>query len=334
MRLTGAVDSNSPAIWEVRRGRPILHVLTSFAGRPSVAAGSSLAGLSAARETDIVPWPPGGNWMEAVVSDDHGTWYGYYHNEHVADDVCPGTRKFIPRIGAARSTDHGLTWENLGIILEAPRGTHDCASTNRYFVGGIGDLSVMLDPESRDLYIFFSEYLRQRSLQGVAVARLLWANRDEPAGKVMVWNDGVWLRTRGVRMPGPDTESTSDDVIRWLYPPAAPFYRAADSWHDGNAVVDAFWGPSVHWNTYLQQYVMLLNRAKNGAYDSEGIYVAFAPRLDDPGLWSAPVGILAGGSWYPQVMGTELGTGTDKIASETARFFMSGRSSYFIRFSK
>jgi hypothetical protein len=79
---------------------------------------------------------------------------------------------------------------------------------------------------------------------------------------------------------------------------------------------------------------MLLNHAKDSAYNEEGIYVAFAPTLDDPLLWSTPTKILSGGSWYPQVIGTEPGMGTDKVAGQTARFFMKGESSHLITFSK
>ena len=42
----------------------------------------------------------------------------------------------------------------------------------------------------------------------------------------------------------------------------------------------------MHWNTALEQYVMLLNRAKDENYTQEGIYVSYAPRLDDPSLWT------------------------------------------------
>ena len=51
-------------------------------------------------------------------------------------------------------------------------------------------------------------------------------------------------------------------------------------------------------------------------------------------LWTAPVKILNGGKWYPQVVGSALGTGTDKHAGASARFFMSGRSDWVINFSR
>jgi hypothetical protein len=214
------------------------------------------------RESDLAPWPAGANWMEAVVTDSQGTWYGYYRNKRNAADLCPGTDKGTPRIGAARSKDYGLTWEDLGIILEVPRGTQYCNTTNKFFVGGVGDFSVQLDADSKDLCIFFSAYLRQISLQGVGVARFRCADRDHAVGKVTCgMTEPGSLCARYGRRRSVEPEETR--VLRCFYPPARPFYPAVQSWHDADTVVDAFWGPSVHWNTYLQQYVMLLNCAKD-----------------------------------------------------------------------
>jgi hypothetical protein len=122
LRLSGEVDSNSPAIWDRIAGVPRFFVVTSYNGRPSTADGRNLTRLGAAQPSSLEPWPGGGVWMEAVVADVDGTWYGYYHNEMPADGVCPGSNKVIPRIGAARSRDRGKTWEQLGIVLEAPAG--------------------------------------------------------------------------------------------------------------------------------------------------------------------------------------------------------------------
>jgi hypothetical protein len=283
--------------------------------------------LSEPQPIAINPWPGGGVWMEAVVADDDGTLYGYYHNE-MAATMCTGESKtkVIPRIGAVRSRDRGATWEPLGLVLEAPPGTYDCQTNNVYFVGGVGDFSVRLDPTSRDLYFFYSQYIRFDRLQGVGVARLAWADRDSPSGKVMVWNSRTWIPARAITL--------ASGAIRWVYPAAVPIFPAAEPWHDDDTEVDAFWGPSVHWNTYLEQYVMLLNHAKDSAWTQEGVYISFAPRIDDPSLWSKPVKILDGGLWYPQVMGLEDGQGTDKVAGRWARFFMGGTSEQLIQFIK
>ena len=113
-----------------------------------------------------------------------------------------------------------------------------------------------------------------------------------------------------------------------------PLVRPSKPWHDGDEQVDAFWGPSVHWNTYLGHYVMLLNRARDEQFNNEGLYVAFARTLDDPDAWSAPRKLMDRGFWYPQVAGLEERAGTDKLAGQRARFFISGESRHYIEFQK
>ncbi len=329
MRFAGDVDSNSPALWDLVDGRPLLHVLTSTAGQPSVASGRALARLGEAAAVGFTSHPGHGVWMEAVVADATGTWYGYYHNEIPAMS-CSRPERTVPRIGAARSDDGGRTWEDLGIILEAPPDSQSCTTGNQYFVGGVGDFSVMLDPEATDLYLFFSQYARQPHAQGVAVARLLWADRDRPQGKVSVWSEGVWLP------PSVETDAPADSesAVRWVYPGGTSLVTVQRPWHDADPTNDVYWGPSIHWNTYVEQYVMLLNRATDDQWSQEGIYVAFAPSLEHPETWSVPQRLVVGGSWYPQVIGLEPGIGTDKVAGQRARLFVSGSSDFFIEFQR
>jgi len=332
LTLPGAVDSNSPMLWDLDEGQRRLFVLTSHSGVPSIAMGAAVDRLSAATPITITPYPGYGVWMEAIVSDDVETWYGFYHNEWPASR-CGREDRAVPRIGAARSRDRGRTWEDIGAVIQARRGTAACESTNKYVIGGYGDLSVMLDPDKQYLYIFYSQYLEAAESQGVAVARLQWADRDRPWGKVELWRNGVWDPDEGRRqlveaLPGQMRR------LEYTYPAATPLIAPSLPWHDADDKVDAFWGPAVHWNTALQQYVMLLNRAKNENYDQEGIYVSFAPRLDDPGLWSPPQKILNGGNWYPQVAGSTPGVGTDKIAGASARFFLGGKSEWLINFTR
>ncbi len=322
LSLPGAVDSNSPAVWERAGGRNLLFVMTSDSGQPHRAFGRDLVNLGAARQVAVAPWPGGGVWMESIIRDVDGTWYGFYHNE-IPAEVCGRTDKMIPRMGATRSRDRGASWEDLGIVLEAPPRSFTCSTQNAYFVGGVGDFSVQLDADSRDLYFFYSLYLRTAMSQGIGVARLAWADRDAPAGKITVWRNGTWT---------PGTPIRGDETERWFYPAASPIFPAAESWHDADRVVDAFWGPSVHWNTHVGHYVMLFNRAKDVEWEQEGVYVSFAKSLQDPHAWSAPTRILRGGTWYPQVLGLDEGAGTDKTAGEWARFFMLGESRHLLRF--
>jgi hypothetical protein len=323
LSLPGPSDSNSPALWDSVNGLRSLFIFTSVAGQPTMHAGPEVSRLTPRGPVAFDTHPGHGVWFEAVVPDVDGTWYAYYHNEWPAE-VCGDPSRTIPRIGAARSRDFGATWVDLGTVLEAPPNAHDCASTNTYFMGGVGDFSVILDHEHRYLYVFYSQYVRRDQWQGVSVARLAWADRDAPAGKAAVWlNKRLWLPARVV--------VTDDASLRNVFWAGTPIYRAADDWHDGD--VDAFWGPSVHWNTHLAKYVMLLNRATDGLWTQEGIYIAYSDDLSDPASWSRPKRFLAGGRWYPQIIG-HVPDGTDKEAGEFARFFMGGRSEHVIQFSR
>ena len=129
-----------------------------------------------------------------MVTDDVETWYGFYHNEWPAT-ACGRDDCFVPRIGAALSTDRGRRGRTSASCCRPTQSTTACDSPNRYVIGGVGDLSVMLDPDKNYLYIFYSQYQRQAESQGVAVARMLWADRDRPAGRVTLWRDGCGNQT-------------------------------------------------------------------------------------------------------------------------------------------
>lgn len=324
--LPGRVDSNNPLVWHQAGADRLLTAITSWGGVPELARGPSLESLRQDGGATFVTHPGHGVWIEAVVPDDQGTWYAYYHHERPADD-CGRPERQLPRIGAARSADQGRTWDDLGIVLDAPPGSAACDSTNRFVLGGVGDVTAALDHEGQDLYLFFSQYGRDPAVQGVAVARLAWADRDRPAGKVMVWNDDAWL-------PAERAEATDDEAAEtWTYPAGSPLARATKPFHDSQRPADVFWGPAIHWNTYLDQYVMLLNRAGDEQFDQEGIYVSFSPTLAEPRAWSMPTKILNGGEWYPQVAGLEPG-GTDRLAGQRARLFITGSSSHVIEFTR
>jgi hypothetical protein len=322
LNLPGEIDSSNPMAWALVDGVTRLFVVTSWGGVPVRSAGSALETLAPIAPVAFSSHPGHGVWMEAIVPDEAGAWYGYYHHERPADQ-CGRPERQLPRIGAMRSTDQGATWEDLGIVLDAPPGSEACDSANRFVLGGVGDVTAVLDPDGNDLYLYFSQYSRDSAGQGVAVARIAWADRDEPMGKATIWNAGAWL---------PATRA--DESSPFTYPAGTPLVRASRPFHDRSTTNDVFWGAAIHWNTYLEQFVMLLNRAKDDQFGQEGIYVSFAPGVADPRAWSAPVKILNGGSWYPQAVGTEVGSGTDRTAGRRARFFMTGRSERMIEFER
>jgi hypothetical protein len=127
------------------------------------------------------------------------------------------------------------------------------------------------------------------------------------AGKVSKWYAGGWTE------PGIGGRLT-------------PIFPTAVDWARKDA--DSFWGPSIHWNTHLNLYVVFLNRTKDKPmWPQEGIYVTFNDDLKDPRGWSPPKKIHDKGKWYPQVIGIDTKKReSDKLAGHVARFFMRGGS--------
>jgi hypothetical protein len=307
----GEVDCSSPAHWDEGR----IYMFFS-AGHPFRSAGPDLFHLRRPAERvsfdNEATWKMGPRWIEATHQAKDGRLYMWYHNE----PPLPGGRT-APRIGAMVSTDNGLHWRDLGIIMEAPPGSNSEASVNEYFVGGNGDFTVIADREHKYLYLYTSTYPRDVAEQGIAVARMRYEDRGAPVAQVFKWHNGQWTQAG-------------------LGGHVTPIFTVGTDWHRPDA--DAFWGPSIHWNTHLATWVMLLNRAKDKDWTQEGIYVSFNPVLGDPAGWTKPVKILDAtvlekSKWYPQVVGIDAARQeTDKLAGRVARLFVAGVSKWEIVF--
>lgn len=291
------VDSNSPVIW--RDGR--LQIYTS-SGTPVVSFADSLAGpfetvpVGLDRD-DHLPM-----WIESVWQDDDGAVFGWYHHERLG--VCPGSTLTTPMIGAVVSYDGGRNFHDLGIVIDSGEPVN-CTAENGYFANGHGDFSVVLDRERGFFYFFMGAYAGAAGEQGVAAARMAFNDRFYPAGAVYKYYQGAWDE------PGLGGKTTA-------------VFPAATGWED--SATDSFWGPSVHWNTSAQAWVMMLNRACcSPGWPQEGIYISFSADLSDPTQWKTPLKLIEGGEWYPQVIG--LGPGeTDSEAGQTVRLFVRGFS--------
>lgn len=259
-------------------------------------------------------WNGGGRWVEAVYTAPSGRLYMWYHNE--PRGLFPGhPNPFLtaPRIGQMYSDDNGLRWKDQGIVLEAPAESAQEATTNLFFGGGIGDFSVVPDPNDEYLYFFVSTYNRDIREQGVAMARMRVGDLESPVGQVFKWHNGQWNE------PGLGGHVT-------------PIFRAEGDWHAKGT--RAFWGPSVHWNSHIQRYVMLMNQGINPEFGQGGIHLSIGDRLDDPSTWSTPIKILNDSNWYPQVVGTGPAPEvTDRLAGRVARLFVKGVSRWEIEFT-
>lgn len=309
VNMPSRADCNSPGFW-----RDAQFSILNSTGVQMISHGGNQFSQSATQQvridrTDHLPM-----WIESVWQDSDGTLHGWYHHEPAG--VCPGSKLTAPEIGAVVSHDGGLSFEDLGLVLTSGDPVN-CGARNGFFAGGNGDFSVILDRKQEYFYFLFDNYGGPLSGQGVALARMAFADRAQPAGAVWKYFRGDWTE------PGLGGQLT-------------PVFPASVGWEQPNT--DSYWGPSVHWNTYLETYVVLLSHACcKPQWPQEGIYIAFNPDLADPGAWTKPVKLLGkvdyDAGYYPQVIGTDP-EGADTLAGQQARFYVHGRSNWEIVFSK
>lgn len=303
LRLPGVADSNSPSHWT--DGKLILF---NSDGMPVRSEGESVETLGRTRAARFYSYEHVPMWIEATYKAPDGILYAWYHHEVFLN--CDGNPVSAPMIGALRSEDDGLTFQDLGIVLSAG-GEPDCNTNNKYFAGGHGDFTAIPDANLEYIYFFYSNYSGETEAQGIATARILISDLDQPVDRVMKYFEGDWLE------PGNGGAAT-------------PVFAATSNW--ASEAADAFWGPSVHWNTHLNRYVMVMNHTCCSTdWGQEGIYISFGVDLSQPASWGQPVKLLNGGGWYPMVMGMVLGD-TDKSSGRAARFYMGSDSNYFIEF--
>ena len=306
------VDGNSPAERDAE-GRLLLFNSLSF---PWLAAGPNIFQMGQSERVTVINREAieGGLWIEATYRDQDGAMFGWFHNEVSAG--CPNSYLALPRIRQMISSDGGWTWQDIGVILEAPSDSIQCDTANRYFAGGNGDFCVIFDKATQYFYFYVSTYNRQREEQGIAIARLHYSNRFDPVGNVKKWYGNGWNE------PG-------------IGGHVSPIFPAVSDWHQADA--NAYWGPAIHFNTHVQQYVMLLNHAINADWWTEGVYISFNLDVSDPSGWSAPqrlpLEIVSPYLAYPQVIGLEA-DGTDKVAGQVARLFLWGQSYWEIVFER
>lgn len=307
--LPPVIDGNSAAFWAGDK-----MYLFHSTGVPHLSSGHDQFHLGDTHAIQFNSADHKPAWFESVWRDDDGTLFLFYHHE--PEQRCPTTNLTSPRIGAAISRDNGETIEDLGIILQSG-DPDDCDAKNGFFSGGHGDMSVVLDKEHKYFYFYFTNYAGPVSSQGVATARLAFEDRFHPEGKVFKFYMGEWNE------PGVGGK-------------ISPVFPATRSWQVEDT--DSHWGPAIHYNTHLDKYVVLLNRACcEPGWPQAGIDVSFNADLSDAFGWKPLQRLLNPGDiphapgYYPQVLGLSS-SGTDALSGEFARFYVMGVSDWEIQF--
>lgn len=313
LKFPSGTDCNSP-IW-YKDGK--MFILNST-GHPTRSSGQNIETLVRGEPIIYNAWRDGGRWIESVHQEPDGTLYGWYHNEpaHLVPASYQVGRQFpltAPFIGAVVSYDNGDTWDDLGLVITGAPDQLNLEAHNFWFAGGNGDFSVIPDRKGEYIYFLFGSYYKDFTQQGISIARMRSADLKCPVGRIMKWYNSGWSE------PGLNGKVT-------------PILPVQTEWYNPNP--DTFWGPSIHWNTAIEQYVVLMNRAIDPRWKQEGIYVSFTPDLSDPHRMTPPMKILDESGWYPQVVGLDTSKGeTEREAGEYSRIFIHGESKYYIRFS-
>jgi hypothetical protein len=277
----------------------------------------------------------GAVWFETVYqspADKTGkTLYALYHNENYPStlpyDSATGVGYIhyrwpegltglqspaaVCRIGIMKSIDGGHSWENKGIVLEdlQPRMILKPFNTSKTFAGGVGDPSAVASGDH--LFIFYGEYSfpgvydstnydakTEWSGQCISIASILLKDLDDPVGKVKRWDGKTFAAAyNGIGKP-----------VASLQIPIEQGGGAASSPNGG-----FHWGPSVSWNTYLNQWVMLMGHVTGSSWKGSKIFISFNPNKDltigdNAQQWTKPKLLLdkAGYTiWYPSLQPTQ-----------------------------
>jgi hypothetical protein len=165
--LPGMSDSNSPVHW-MNGNMSIIQSLEL----PLLSVDTTGRGTFKARTIVLNTYEHYPLWIESTWMDDTGVLYAWYHTE-----VGACNNLVTPKIGALVSNDGGYSFTDLGLIVESAYWP-DCGAQNGYFAGGNGDFTVLLDSSRQYFYFYFTNYSGPLYSQGVAVARMAFADQQ------------------------------------------------------------------------------------------------------------------------------------------------------------
>ncbi len=220
-------------------------------------------------------WDNGGSWLYSVHRISGNNLVGFYHAE---DHWYPHTTNDIAwkSIALTTSSDNGITWTAGQQIITAWRTKPGSPAW-----GGAGDHCVVRDSANNRWVAYYQE------IAPSGVASLHMAVSTDATGSVGSWYkwDGVSFSVAGIGGKGAPLPSFSGT-------------------EGGN--------PSVHWNTFLNKWIMVYGGWDGNSYISSSVDMVY---------WTPPQLLLqpaysGGRAWYPTIIGD-----SDTQAGETAKLY-------------
>jgi hypothetical protein len=220
-------------------------------------------------------WDNGGAWLVSVFRLSAESLVGFVHAE---DHWSPRNPEGMAWKSAAvsYSEDDGLTWSPAQQILTTWKSRPDQPEW-----GGAGDMGIVWDSANARYVMLYQEQ------DATGEARLHLAISTDPNGA-----PGTWFKWNGKDYTEPGLGGRGKPLPEFIG-------------HEGA-------NPSVHWNNYLNLWVMVY-----GGWDGAA-YISASPNLLD---WQAPQVLVRstqqGRAWYPTILSDQ----GDLSAGQSARLY-------------
>ncbi len=218
----------------------------------------------------------GGMWLVGVRALNNGMLVGFFHAEsHWYPRSTNGWYAY-KSLGVAYSSDNGQTWSSPQMIL---KHFLDKSSTPQW--SGLGDGCVIYNHLNNNYYCYYTPAYGSTSLS--------MARSSDPLGTA-----GSWQKWHNGSFSQPGIDGLESSLPGLSLKPGA--------------------NPSVHWNTYLNKFIMVWHGW------NEKLYISAS---DDGETWDDARLLLDEGSktWYPVIIGTDSVNGGQTVTLYYANNF-------------
>jgi hypothetical protein len=218
----------------------------------------------------------GGMWLVGVRALNNGDLVGFFHAEsHWYPRTTNGWFAY-KSLGVAYSSDNGQTWGTPQLIL---KHVNNKPSTPQW--SGLGDACVIYNHLNNKYYCYYTPVSGSTALS--------MASSSDPFG-----TPGSWQKWNNGSFSQPGISGLESALPGLSQKPGA--------------------NPSVHWNTYLNKFIMVWH-----GWD-EKLYISAS---DDGEVWDDARLLLDEGSktWYPVVIGTDSVNGGQTVTLYYANNF-------------